>query len=128
MNDINIQNEYAEEAKKMWGNTEAYKQSQERVKNMTKDDWARYQKGADELMKKLVTSMNQKPDSKEVQTLIAQHYNNLRTFYEPNIEMYKGLAEMYLSDPRFATYFEKYAKGFAQFMHDAMIAYCDSDK
>jgi len=32
---------YAEEAKERWGNTDAYRQSQERVKNMTKDDMAR---------------------------------------------------------------------------------------
>jgi hypothetical protein len=61
------------------------------------------------------------PLSLKVQLLIAQHYNNLRVFHEPGPEMYRGLAELYITDERFKANYEKIAKGLAQFMHDAMI-------
>ncbi len=112
---------YAEEAKQRWGQTEAYRQSQERVKKMTKEDWSRYQKANGEMMLKFVASMSQGHDSPEAQAAIALHYNSLRMFYEPNLEMYKGLAEMYVADPRFTAYYEKYAPGLAKFMRDAML-------
>jgi MerR family transcriptional regulator, thiopeptide resistance regulator len=122
--------EYAAEAKERWGNTEAYKQSQERVKKMTKEDWARVKKAGDELMREIAASYESGEDAKSsaAQALIARHYDGLRTFYEPNLQMYRGLAEMYVADPRFAAFYEKYAKGLAVFMHDAMIHYADTHK
>ena len=42
--------------------------------------------------------------------------------------MYRGLGDMYVADPRFAAYYEKYAPGLAQFMRDAMHAYCDAQE
>lgn len=119
-------NQYAAEAKERWGHTDAYRQSQERTKNWTKEDYARIKHDADTWMKHFATHMKHKPDSDVVQELIDQHYNALRTFYEPNLELYRGLAEMYISDERFTSYYERYAVGLAQFMHDAMIAYCDN--
>lgn len=116
---------YAKEAKERWGNTDAYKQSQERVKKLSKDDWQRIRKAGDELMKAIVANMDKKPESKEVQELIAQHYDGLRTFYEPNLELYRGLADMYVADHRFAAYFEKYHKDLPLFMKKAMHAFCE---
>jgi hypothetical protein len=50
----------------------------------------------------------------------------LRTFYDPNPEMYRGLGEMYVADPRFTAFYDKYAEGLAPYMRDAMIAYADT--
>jgi DNA-binding transcriptional MerR regulator len=120
--------EYAREAKARWGNTEAYKESQERTKNWTKEDYARVAKAGDELMKKIASHMALGAASPEVQALIAEHYNSLRTFYEPNLEMYVGLANMYVDDPRFRATFERYDKDLPQFMRDAMLAYVEKQK
>jgi DNA-binding transcriptional MerR regulator len=117
---------YAEEAKERWGHTEAYKQSQERAKKMSKGDMARIQKESDALMKEIAAVINKKPSDTTVQKLIDRHYNNLRNFYEPNLEMYRGLGNMYVDDSRFTAYFEKYAKGLAIFMRDAINAYCNN--
>jgi DNA-binding transcriptional MerR regulator len=115
---------YAKEAKARWGNTEAYKESQKRVKAMTKDDMARIQKESDELMGEIVLKMSYGAESGEVQVLIDRHYKNLRNFYEPNLELYQRLAEMYVADERFTAYFDKYAVGLAKFMKEAMLFYC----
>lgn len=121
-----MNNPYEQEAKERWGDTEAYKQSQERVAKMTKADMDLIGKKNDELLREIAASMNKGPQNPEVQALIGRHYDGLRNFYEPNPEMYKGLAEMYVSDPRFTAYYEKYAAGLAQFMRDAMVSYADS--
>ena len=117
---------FSEEAKQRWGNTEAYKQSTARVAKMSKDDTAAIQKENNELMKEIAANMAKGPQSPEIQKLIAQHYNNLRHFYEPNLEMYRGLGQMYVNDERFGKYFEKYAPDLARFMRDAIANYCDS--
>ncbi|NTU98861.1 MerR family transcriptional regulator [Candidatus Falkowbacteria bacterium] len=115
---------YAAEAKERWGNAAAYKQSQERVKKMSKEDWQRISKENEELMSLLVANMDNGVGSQEVQELIARHYEGLRHFYEPTLKMYGGLGEMYVSDPRFTAYYEKYAKGLAIFMRDAIAIFC----
>lgn len=117
---------FAAEAKQRWGNTDAYKQSTERVKNMSKENMARIQKENDELMKKIAANMSHGPNSPEIQKLIARHYANLRHFYEPNLEMYRGLGQMYCDDPRFSAHYEKYAPNLAKFLRDAIAAFCDA--
>ncbi len=119
---------YAKEAKERWGHTEAYRQSAERVKKLGKDDWKRIKDDGERLMKEIAARRTEDPASPAVQALIARHYDALRTFYEPNVEMYRGLADMYVADPRFAAYYEKYAPGLATFMRDAMHAFCDARK
>lgn len=119
---------YALEAKERWGNTEAYKQSQERTKQWTKEDYKRVKEDGEQFMQHLVTKMSEGPTSPVVQELIDQHYNSLRTFYEPNLEMYRGLANMYIDDPRFAAYFQKFHPELPEFMKQAMLAYCDKKR
>lgn len=119
---------YADEAKARWGNTDAYKQSAERVAKMSKEDMIAIKKAADQLMQDIAANMSFGAGSKEIQKLIGKHYDALRKFYEPNLKMYRGLADMYVADPRFTAYYEKYAKGLALFMRDAMHIYADQNE
>jgi len=125
---MNILNPYEEEVQKKWGDTQAYKQSQERVAKMSPEEWANIAQEADELMKQIVANKSKGADSSEIQSLIKKHYENLKNFYEPNLEMYQGLAEMYVSDNRFGEYFDKYEKGLASFMKEAMLIFCEKSK
>lgn len=119
--------QYQEEAKQRWGNTEAWKQSQERTKHWTKADYDRIKKDGEAWTKKMAAIKEQgfTPQSPEAQAMIDQHYNGLRTFYEPNLEMYRGLGQMYVDDPRFTAYYDKHAKGLAIYMRDAMVYYVE---
>ncbi len=119
-------NPYAKEAEERWGNTDAYKESQKRVAKMSKEDFERIGQEGDILMKKIVAVSHRDPTNPEVQELIAQHFANLRHFYEPNLEMYRGLGSMYADDPRFRAFYDKYKPDLADFMRDAMHAYCDA--
>ncbi|MDB4978504.1 MAG: MerR family transcriptional regulator [Candidatus Peribacteria bacterium] len=66
------------------------------------------------------------PAGAHVQQPIARHYNGLRHFYDPNLHMYRGLADTFVADPRFAAYYDKYKPGLALFMKNAMVAFCDT--
>lgn len=120
--------QYAEEAKQRWGNTEAYKQSMERTKHFTKDDYKRMKEDGIKFNLAMVALMPLGPKHEKVQAMIAEHYNALRTFYEPNLELYEGLARMYVDDPRFAAYYNKHASGLAVFMRDAMLYYVEQKR
>ncbi len=45
-----------------------------------------------------------------------------RWFYECSHEMHAGLGSMYVADPRFTEYYEKYAPGLAEFIKSAIHA------
>ncbi len=119
---------YSKEAKERWGDTKAFKQSQERVKKFTKSDWERIKTEGDTILKKIVENMGKGVKSPEVQNLISRHYESLRNFYDPNPELYRGLADMYVEDKRFSASFEKYDKRLPVFMRDAIKAFCDTQK
>lgn len=120
--------EYTKEAKKRWGETKVFKESEERIKKMGKDGLESVQNEIDLLMKEISSQMYLKVDNEEVQKLIDKHYKSLNNFYEPTIDIYSGLADLYLEDKRFKQYFEKYRGGFAKYMHDAIKVYCENNK
>lgn len=119
---------YADEVKQRWGHTDAYKQSMERSKNATKEDLEKYKKDSDIFMKKVAETADKGATSPEMQELIAQHFDALRMWYEPNLEMYEGLAHMYVDDPRFTAYYEKYKPGLAKIFSDAMLHFIETQK
>lgn len=118
---------YAEEARQRWGHTQAFKQSQERVQKMGKAGLAKVIKDAGELTLEIAAAMKagQETKSEEVQKLIARHYEGLRAFYEPNLQMYRGMAKMYVDDPRFKANYENVAVGLAEFMRDGMLYFAE---
>lgn len=120
--------EYAKEAKERWGDTEAYKQSVGKYEKLTREEKIKMKEDGDRLMEEIVKNMSKGVDSDDIQNLIAKHYDGLRFFYEPNLELYRNLGLMYVGDKRFSAYFEKYHKDLPVFMRDAMHVYCDTHK
>jgi len=123
-------NPYADEAKARWGNTDAYKQSQERVAKMTEEQFAAIGAEGDDITKKLAAlkEAGAAPTDADVHEQVARHYAWIGHFYEPTLEMYRGLGSMYVDDPRFAANYEKYGAGLAVFFRDAIHAFCDAGK
>lgn len=118
--------EYVAEAEERWGGTDAYAQSAERVKKMSKDDLKRIAAEGEELTKKIAESIPGGPGGAETQALITRHYANLRAFYEPTPALYRGLGNMYVDDPRFRAYYERFDPALPEFMRDAIDIFCDS--
>lgn len=116
---------YTEEARGRWGDTEAFRESVSRVKKMGKEGLDQVMAENGMILDEIASQMSCDPKSEGVQNLIDRHYNSLRAFYEPNLELYRGLADLYVTDERFEAFFENIAEGLAHFMHDAMLHYVD---
>ncbi len=119
---------YQEEVKQRWGSTEAYKQSMAKVSKMTKAQMDELKQKQEALTRKLADAMDKDIASKEVQALVAEHYKGICFFYDCPLPMYKNLAQMYIDDPRFTAYYEKYRLGLAKFLRDAIVYFCEVNK
>lgn len=117
--------EYKKEAKARWGNTDAYKQSQKRTANWTKADYDRVAADTQSLTKELAVTMDKGFDSPEFQALVERHHQAIEVFYDCSPEMYRGLASMYVTDPRFRAFYDKFRPGLAELLHKAINYYCD---
>ena len=120
---------YAQETKEKYGNTEAYKESQEKTSKYTKDDWVSIMAKGDGIMKKIALLMEQSADSPEVQSGIAEWRQHITdSFYNCTPQIFMGLGEMYVADERFTANIDKIKPGLAAFMKDAIHIYCDNLK
>jgi MerR family transcriptional regulator, thiopeptide resistance regulator len=109
------------EAQERWGQTEAWRQSQERTRHWTKADHDRIKREGREFVKTLAAAMDRDPGSAEVQALVAQHRAGINVFYDCTDEIYAGLAEMYVNDPRFKANYDSERPGLAAFLREAML-------
>ena len=117
--------EHAAEADKRWGDTDAYRESRRRAATYTKADWARHKAESEAINERLVRALTTglPADSDEAMDAVEAHRQLIgQWFYPCPPAMHVGLAEMYISDPRFTRNYEKLAPGLAQYVHDAMKA------
>ena len=117
--------QYAEEAEQRWGETDAYKQSMQRTQRYTKEDWLKIKQEQADLQERLVAAFRSGtvPDSEAAMNLAEDHRQQIsRWFYDCGYDVHRGLAQMYLADPRFTKNYEDLAPGLAQWVHDAIVA------
>ena len=119
-------NQLKEEAKQKWGETDAYKQSVERTKHWTKADYDRIKAEGIAFTQKLAKAMDLDISSDEVQALVRQHHKSIEVFYDCPIDFYRNLGKMYISDPRFTLYYDKFRPGLAKWLQQAIEYYCDT--
>jgi len=126
----NTKNPYEEEARERWGNTKAFKQSEIRVKKMGEEGLKKVMEEKGKITEEMAECMKagEKAGGERAQKLIARHYEWLRNFYDPTPEMYRGLAEMYVTDERFKENYEKVAEGLAEYMKAGMMEYTKTIK
>ncbi|MEZ4769799.1 MAG: MerR family transcriptional regulator [Caldilineales bacterium] len=117
---------YQNEARERWGSTDAYQESQRRVRNMSKAQWQAVKDQGDEATRLMAGLMGRDPADPEVQAAIARHHAWIENFYNAPAEMYAGLGQMYVDDPRFRAHYDAYAPDLADFMRDAMQIYADT--
>ena len=55
----------------------------------------------------------------------SRHHAWIENFYPCSAEMYRGLGQMYVDDPRFTATYDKVRPGLAVFMRDAMAYYAE---
>ena len=118
-------NEYEQEAKDRWGDTDAYKQSTSRTSKYTKDDFAAAKVDQEAATEKFVIAFGNSyavTSSQAQEAVVAHRAAISKWFYECSVEMQKNLAVMYIEDHRFKTYYDGRVRGLAQYVHDAIMA------
>lgn len=118
--------EYQEEVKQRWGNTDAYKQSMARTSKMTKAQMDELKADGKAHTQALADNMHKGIKHPDVQALIKKSHEGVNLFYDCSLEMFRNLGNMYVDDPRFRAYYEKFAPGLAVFVRDAINLYCDN--
>jgi MerR family transcriptional regulator, thiopeptide resistance regulator len=114
--------DHAVEAEQRWGETEAYKESNRRVSNYTKEDWQQLKAEEEEIRARLAAAFEAgvAPDSEEAMAAAEAHRQHIsRWFYECTYEIHRGLTEMYVSDERFRSNYDTQVPGLAAFIRDA---------
>lgn len=115
---------YDDEACEKWGDTDAYKESARRTKQYTKADWERYKAAAAANHAQLVALMRAGTPVADpaVRDAVEEHRLLIdRWFYPCSTAIHRGLAKMYVDDPRFAANLDKLAPGFARYLSDAIL-------
>ena len=118
---------YETEASSHWGNTNAYREHEQKTKNYTKEKWAEANDGLMAIFAEFAVRKNSgaSVDSNEVQALVAKLQAHITAnYYTCTDEILAGLGKMYVADERFKKNIDKYGDGTAEFASKAIEAYC----
>jgi uncharacterized protein YndB with AHSA1/START domain len=117
--------EYLAEAKERWGGTGAYAESSRRTKSYTDDDWAIINGQQEAIEAGLAAAMadGEAPEGDRAKVLAEQARLHIdRWFYPCSAATHVGLAELYLTDPRFRAHYDDRSAGLAEYVARAIRA------
>jgi len=119
--------QYGEEARERWGDTPQFAESQKKWTNYTDEQKKAIKEEGDRLTVRMVgESPDASPDDRDVQAAIGEYYAYLnKDFYSCDMEFLRGLADMWVGDPRFAVNYERIRVGGSVFVREAVCIFCD---
>ncbi len=121
--------EYRDEVEARWGSTDAYTEYKKKTANYKKEDWNKVGEGInaiiDEFAKAHASGMN--PTEKAALGLAKKLRDFItETQYTCTKEILASLGEMYVADERFKKNIDKHGEGTAEFMSEAIKAFCQN--
>ena len=120
-----LREQYAEEAKARWGNTDAYRESTKRAAQWTEADKKRMEAESGEIFSGFAALVGTDPADARVQELVARWKAFIsQSYYNCTNEILAGLGQMYIADERFMKNIDKFGAGTAKLMSDAIAVYC----
>ena len=121
-----MKDNYSTEARTRWGNTDAYREHEQKTKNYTKEKWAEANDGMMAIFAEFEACKQNgaKADSVEAQELVAKLQAHITdNYYTCTDEILAGLGKMYVADARFTKNIDKFGDGTAEFAAEAIAAY-----
>ncbi|MER5637791.1 MerR family transcriptional regulator [Kitasatospora sp. NPDC002227] len=122
------QESWEAEAERKYGGTSPWEESRRRTRGYSKADWARIKEQADGLNARLAAAVTAGvPAGSEAAMDLAEEHRQqiVAHYYDCGYEIHRGLAAMFVADPRFTATYEKLAPGLARWLHDAILANAD---
>lgn len=120
-------NNYDIEVQERFGNTDAYKEYEQKTDNYTKDEWQEINDGLMLVFAKFAECMKNgnTANSNEAQILVKELQNYItENYYTCTNQILAGLGQMYVADERFKTNIDKNGDGTAEFVSKAIEIYC----
>ena len=120
-------NNYGIKVKQRFGETEAYKEYEQKTADYTKNKWQEVNDGLMAVFAKIAECKNDgyTADSNEAQALVKQLQDYItENYYTCTNEILVGLGQMYVADERFKNNIDKHTPGIAEFVHEAIKKYC----
>ena len=117
---------YETEARSRWGNTDAYREHEQKTKGYTKEKWAGANDGLMAIFAEFAACMQSGASaaSSEVQALVAKLQAHITAnYYTCTNDILSGLGKVYVADERFKKNIDKCGEGTAEFAADAIAAY-----
>ena len=119
---------YETEARERWGATDAYRESEQKTKNYTKEKWTEANDGLMAIFAEFATLKNSgaTADSVEAQALVAKLQAHItENYYTCTDEILAGLGKMYVADERFKKNIDKHGDGTAEFVSEGIRIYVE---
>ena len=114
---------YETEARSRWGNTDAYREHEQKTKNYTKEKWTEANDGLMAIFAEFATLKisGATAESAEAQALVAKLQAYItENYYTCTDEILAGLGKMYALDERFKKNIDKYGDGTAEYASEAI--------
>ena len=121
---------YEAEASFRWGNTDAYREHEQKTKNYTKEKLAEASDGLMAIFAEFATCKESgaSADSAEAQALVAKLQAHITAnYYTCTDEILAGLGKMYIADERFKKNIDKYGEGTAEFAAEGIRIYVENN-
>lgn len=119
---------YDLEAKQRFGETDAYKEYESKTANYSKDKWQAVNDGLNAVLSKFAECKNNghTANSNEAQALVIELQNYITdNYYTCTNQILAMLGQMYVADERFRENINKNGQGTAEFISEAVKAYCN---
>jgi len=117
--------QHADETRERWGDTDAYKAAQERTATYGKQDWLRIKSEEEAVLAALATAFAAGLPADSAEAVAAAEQARLhidRWYYPCSPESHCLLADLYVTDERFAAHYDRVADGLSAYVHDAIYA------
>ena len=119
-------NDYESETRARWGNTDAYREHEQKTKNYTKEKWTEANDGMMAIFAELAACKENgvSADSAESQALVSKLQEHITAnYYTCTDEILVDLGKMYVADERFKKNIDKYGEGTSEFASEAIEIY-----
>lgn len=113
--------EYRGEAIQKWG--EEVTRAEDRLRQMSKAEINALKAEGDVIVRKMAAMTRLPANDTTVQKVVEEYHRHLNKWNETDKERFRCLGEMYVEDARFRATYDKYQKGLANWLRDAIRIY-----
>lgn len=119
--------QYKAEAQEKWGSTDAYREYAGKTKGYSGEQWNAMAAGMDRIFAEFAAcrQRGERPQSEAAQALARKLQSHItENYYTCTKAILAGLGQMYVMDERFTRNIDSHGPGTAEFVSQAICAYC----